>query len=219
MTILMFDIDGTLSHSQGAGTLAMSRTFEQLWGIDEALAGMNFAGRSDSWIVPTALANHGRSCSAGELSRFQDFYVGHLTDALAERNSQLCPGVRELLRALAEEDVVIGLGTGNFRRAAVAKLSPLGIWDYFIDGGFGDDHADRAELLAVGLERLRTHARDAAGVVVIGDTGHDVAAGHAIGARVVAVRTGYAEPGELDQADVLLDDFSDLQTSLAALLD
>ena len=218
MTILMFDIDGTLSTSQGAGTLAMTRTFVQLWGIERALTGMNFAGRSDSWIVPTALANNGRDCSADDLARFVDAYVPHLGDAVIERNSELCPGVIELLDALADEDVTMGLGTGNFRRAAEAKLAPLGIWHRFVDGGFGDDAADRTELLAIGLERLRQLSSDGADAVVIGDTGHDVEAGHAIGAKVVAVKTGYAQPGELDDADVILDDLSDLQASMAALL-
>ena len=218
MTILMFDIDGTLSTSQGAGTLAMTRTFMQLWGIERALTGMNFAGRSDSWIVPTALANNGRDCSADDLARFVDAYVPHLSEAVNERNSELCPGVIELLDALADEDVTMGLGTGNFRRAAEAKLAPLGIWDRFVDGGFGDDAADRTELLAIGLERLRQLSSDGADAVVIGDTGHDVEAGHAIGAKVVAVKTGYAQPGELDDADVILDDLSDLQASMAALL-
>ena len=218
MTILLFDIDGTLSTSQGAGSVAMTRTFRELWGIERALEGMNFAGRSDSWIVPTALSNQGRECSAEDLARFVDHYVPNLGKAVVERNSRLCPGVVPLLEALAEEDVTLGLGTGNFRRAAEAKLAPLGIWEYFVDGGFGDDHPDRTELLSAGLERLRRHSNDGAEAVVIGDTGHDVEAGHAIGAKVVAVRTGYAQPGELDGADVLLDDLSDLEVSMAALL-
>ncbi len=218
MTILMFDIDGTLARSQGAGTLAMSRTFRQLWGIDDALDGVNFAGRSDSWIVPTALARQGRDCSADDLAVFVEHYVPQLGDALGERDSQLCPGVLPLLDALAQEDATLGLGTGNFRRAARAKLAPLGIWDYFIDGGFGDDHPDRVALLAAGLERLRRHARAGADVVVIGDTSHDVEAGHAIGAMVVAVRTGYAQADELDEADAILDDLSDLNASLRAIL-
>ena len=218
MTILMFDIDGTLSTSQGAGTQGLTRTFRELYGIENALEGMNFAGRSDSWIVTTALARQGRDCSADELLRFIDHYVPHLGQAVGERNSRLCPGVLPLLDALTNENVTLGLGTGNFRRAAEAKLAPLGVWNYFIDGGFGDDHPDRTELLAAGLERLRRHSNDGADVVVIGDTGHDIEAGHAIGAKVVAVKTGYAQPGELDDADVLLDDLSDLDRSLAAIL-
>ncbi len=219
MTILMFDIDGTLSLSQGAGTLAMSRAFEELWGIEQALEGMNFAGRSDSWIVPTALSRQGRDCTAEDIARFVDCYVPHLADTLIERDARLCAGVSELLETLKGESVTIGLGTGNFRRAAEAKLGPLGIWDYFVDGGFGDDHSNRTSLLIAGLERLRAHADDDADVVVIGDTRHDVEAGHDIGAKVVAVRTGYHNPGDLDEADAILDDFSDLQMTLSALFD
>ncbi len=218
MTILLFDIDGTLSTSQGAGTQAMTRTFKQLWGIDNALKGMNFAGRSDSWIVPTALSNQGRDCTPEDIARFIDHYVPHLGAAVEERNSRLCPGVLPLLEALTKENVTLGLGTGNFRRAAEAKLRPFGIWDYFIDGGFGDDHPDRTQLLATGLERLRRHSTDSADAVVIGDTSHDIEAGHAIGAKVVAVRTGYAQPGDLDNADQVLDDLSDLQASVEALI-
>ena len=218
MTILMFDIDGTLSTSQGAGTLAMSRAFAELWGIQGALEGMNFAGRSDSWIVPTALERAGRDCSADDLARFQDVYIRHLSDALVERESRLCPGVSELLDALQDHDCTVGLGTGNFRRAAEAKLAPLGIWNRFVEGGFGDDHPNRTELLAAGLQRLSRHANDGSNVVVIGDTAHDIEAGHAIGARVVAVKTGYSQPGELDDADVILDDLSDLDASMTALL-
>ena len=218
MTILMFDIDGTLSLSQGAGTLAMTRAFKQLWEIENALEGMNFAGRSDRWIVPTALSNQGRDCSPDDLARFVDHYVPHLSAALTERDSRLCPGVVPLLDALLKENVTLGLGTGNFRRAAEAKLTPLGIWDRFVDGGFGDDHPDRTELLAAGLERLRRHSTDGADAVVIGDTSHDIEAGRAIGAKVVAVRTGYSEPGELDEADVVLDDLANLRLSMEALL-
>ncbi len=218
MTILLFDIDGTLSTSQGAGTQAMTRTFKQLWGIDNALKGMNFAGRSDSWIVPTALSNQGRDCTPEDIARFIDHYVPHLGAAVEERNSRLCPGVLPLLEALTKENVTLGLGTGNFRRAAETKLRPFGIWDYFIDGGFGDDHPDRTQLLAAGLERLRRHSTDGADAVVIGDTSHDIEAGHAIGAKVVAVKTGYAQPGDLDNADAILDDLSDLQASVEALI-
>ena len=171
----------------------------------EGVASLHAAGlRSED--LPTGLSAQERAAVTSE------------EIALAERDVRLCPGVPELLQALQGEDVVLGLGTGNFRRAAEAKLGPLGIWEYFVDGGFGDDAPDRTELLAAGLERLRAGSSDGADVVVIGDTGHDVEAGQAIGARVVAVRTGYARPGELDAAEVVLDDLSDTEQSLRALL-
>ena len=161
----------------------------------------------------------GRDCAPADLERFLDAYVPTLAEELPRRGATLLPGVGELLAALAPRDVVLGLGTGNFRRAAETKLAPLGIWDYFVEGGYGDDSPNRTALLAAGLDRLRAHTTPDAEVVVIGDTSHDIEAGRAIGARIVAVRTGYAEDGDLDTADVVLDDFSNLAQSLKALLD
>ena len=206
-TILLFDIDGTLAVTQGAGTRAMTRAFKQHFGIDSALAGLDFAGRSDNWIVATALSRAGLTPTIEAIASFQDAYIPALTEEL-QTGSRLLPGVPELLDALADEPVLLGLGTGNFRRAAKAKLAFLGVWDRFVDGGFGDDAADRTKLLAAALPRLRPHAAPDAGVIVIGDTSHDIEAARGIGASVLAVQTGYAQPGDLITADHLLPDLS-----------
>ncbi len=206
-TILLFDIDGTLAVSQGAGSRAMSRAFKQHSGITFSLANVDFAGRSDRWIVDTVLRDAGRGGGEESLARFQDAYIPALNEELRDR-SWLLPGVAELLAALNEESVVLGLGTGNFRRAAQAKLDYLGVWDCFVDGGFGDDAANRTELLAAALPRLRPHADPNAEVIVIGDTYHDIEAARGIGATVVAVQTGFAQPGDLITADHLLADLS-----------
>ena len=206
-TILLFDIDGTLAVTQGAGTRAMTRAFKQHFGIDSALAGLDFAGRSDNWIVATALSRAGLTPTAVAIASFQDAYIPALTEEL-QTGSRLLPGVPELLDALAGEPVLLGLGTGNFRRAAEAKLAFLGVWDRFVDGGYGDDAADRTKLLAAALPRLRPHAAPDAGVIVIGDTSHDIEAARGIGASVLAVQTGYAQPGDLITADHLLPDLT-----------
>lgn len=214
--ILLFDIDGTLAVTQGAGTRAMSRVFREVFGIADALAGIDFAGRSDRWISATALERAGREASAATIAEFQDAYVPALREEL-ERGSRLLPGVVELLDALADQPVVLGLGTGNFRRAAEAKLGHLGVWDRFIDGGFGDDAADRTALLAAGLARLRPLAAPDAEVVVIGDTRHDVEAARGIGARALAVQTGFARPGDLIGADWLVADLTDTRAVVELL--
>ena len=206
-TILLFDIDGTLAVTQGAGTRAMTRAFKQHFGIDSALAGLDFAGRSDNWIVATALSRAGLTPTIEAIASFQDAYIPALTEEL-QTGSRLLPGVPELLDALADEPVLLGLGTGNFRRAAKAKLAFLGVWDRFVDGGYGDDAADRTKLLAAALPRLRPHAAPDARVIVIGDTSHDIEAARGIGASVLAVQTGYAQPGDLITADHLLPDLS-----------
>ena len=216
--ILLFDVDGTLTDTQGAGSRALKRTFAETLGLDGALDGIPIAGRSDSWIVAAGLDAKGRSADAAALEEFKGAYVERLGEELERGGAYLLPGVEPLLAALAERDsAVLGLGTGNFRLAAEAKLSKVGIWHYFADGGFGDDAADRAELLAAGVERLS--ASGPADVIVIGDTPHDISAARAINARVMAVKTGYADPSELTTADWLFDDLSDTASVLAALLD
>ena len=216
--ILLFDVDGTLTDTQGAGSRALKRTFAETLGLDGALDGIPIAGRSDSWIVAAGFESKGRSADGAALEQFKSAYVERLGEELDRGGVFLLPGVESLLAGLAERgDAVLGLGTGNFRLAAEAKLSKVGIWQYFADGGFGDDAADRAELLAAGVERLSGDGR--ADVIVIGDTPHDISAARAIGAKVLAVKTGYADPSELTTADWLLDDLSDTASALALLLD
>ena len=214
--ILLFDIDGTLALTQGAGTRAMGRVFREVFGIENALAGVDFAGRSDSWIAATAFRNAGREPTPQTVARFQDAYVPVLSEEL-EVGSRLLPCVVELLDALVEQPVVLGLGTGNFRRAAEAKLAYLGIWERFADGGFGDDAANRTALLAAALPRLRPLAAPDAGIIVIGDTRHDIEAARGIGARVLAVQTGFARPGDLIGADWLVADLTDTRAVVELL--
>ena len=216
-TILLFDIDGTLAVTQGAGTRAMGRVFREVFGIEDALSHVDFAGRSDNWIVATALEQAGREATRAAIGEFQDAYIPALREEL-EDGSRLLPGVVELLDALAEQPVLLGLGTGNFRRAAEAKLGYLGIWERFVDGGFGDDAANRTELLAAALPRLRPLAAPDAEVVVIGDTRHDISAARGIGARVLAVQTGFARPGDLIAADQLVSDLVDTRAVVRLLL-
>lgn len=216
--ILLFDVDGTLTDTQGAGSRALKRTFAEVLGLEGALDGIPIAGRSDSWIVTAGFEAKGRAVNGAALAEFKAAYVERLGQELERGGAFLLPGVEPLLAAVAErEEAVLGLGTGNFRAAAEAKLAKVGIWHRFADGGFGDDAADRAELLAAGVGRLSESER--ADVVVIGDTPHDISAARAIGARVMAVKTGYADPSELTGADWLFDDLSDTASVLAALLD
>ena len=218
--ILLFDIDGTLVRGQGAGSRAMDRAFRGLFGFEDPRGNLSIAGRSDSWIVARVFERHGVAASPADVERFIDAYVPALHAELSASDGLLLPGIEPLLEALAERDAVVGLGTGNFRRSAMAKLNHFGIGRYFADGGFGDDAADRGELLAAGVARLRRRTSAAAEVVVIGDTEHDVYAGHAIGARVVAVETGFATGAQLQDAgaDVLLTDCADLEAALDAIL-
>ncbi len=206
--IALFDIDGTLLRAGGAGRraveLALSEVLDEL---DEevSLHAVEFAGRTDPWIVRAALMQYGVAADDDLIHDVLRRYVAHLPGELQRASAfEVLPGVLSLLSELSDrDDVVLGLGTGNTEPAAYAKLARGGLDSFFAFGGFGSDHADRPELLRTALRRglARTGAKMGdARVVVIGDTPHDVAAAEAIGAHCVAVSTGGYEASTLQAA-------------------
>jgi phosphoglycolate phosphatase len=222
--LFLFDVDKTLVDSRGAGSRAMNLAFAQLFGIEQGFAGIGFTGRTDTAIFRDAVNVHSLD---GEfpalLARFQETYFSMLPTTLAEVQAHVLPGVRELLTAIqAAPGVSLGLATGNFRQAARLKLEPFGLYDFFPVGGFADDSEDRAELVAIAIERLAeaSGGPDPREVYVIGDTPLDIAAAEANGAHSVAVATGFFSVDELTAAgaDVVFPDFSSWQAVLDALL-
>ena len=218
--VVLWDIDNTLLYTGGAGSLAMARAFEDLYGVPDAFGRVEFSGRTDTAIFFDAARAHGldQTNLHPELSRFYDAYVAHLRPALDEVTGRLMPGVRDLLNALAgRADVRMGLGTGNFRRGGEMKLRHYGIDPFFPDtlGGFGEDAESRDAVIAAGIERM-TNGTPPDRVVIIGDTPHDVTAAHANGAFALAVATGRDSVDELAScgADVVLPDLSDTAAAL-----
>lgn len=207
-TIALFDIDGTLLRAGGAGRRAVELAIEEVFGNPKGsvcLRSVEFAGRTDPWIVRTALTGRGVPVDDEVIAEVLRRYVLHLPEQLQLATAfEVLPSVLSVLSQLSDrDDVILGLGTGNTEPAAYAKLARGGLDEFFSFGGFGSDHTDRAELLRVGLMRGLQRARverHAAEVVVIGDTPHDVAAAQAIGARCIAVTTGGYEEEALQSA-------------------
>ena len=206
--IALFDIDGTLLRAGGAGRrsveLALDEVLDDLDG-NVSLHSVEFAGRTDPWIVRTALMQYGVTADDALIHEVLRRYAAHLPRELElARAFEVLPGVLSLLSELStRDDVVLGLGTGNTEPAAYAKLARGGLDSFFAFGGFGSDHTDRAELLRAGLKRGLERAGAQPGgaqVVVVGDTPHDVAAAHAIGAHCVAVSTGGYDGPALEAA-------------------
>jgi phosphoglycolate phosphatase-like HAD superfamily hydrolase len=202
----------------------MNLAFAQLFGIDEGFAGISFTGRTDTAIFREAVGIHSLDGDFSTLlARFQETYYGILPGTLAEVQAYVLPGVRELLAGLqAAPGAFLGLATGNFHEAARLKLGRFGLYDLFLAGGYADDSEDRAELVAVAIERL-AEASGGHGpreVYVIGDTPLDIAAAQANGARSVAVATGFFTVDELAAAGagLVFPDFSSCQAVLDALL-
>jgi phosphoglycolate phosphatase len=207
-TIALFDIDGTLLRAGGAGRRAIELALgEALGGMSHeiSLDSVDFAGRTDPWIVRAALVQLGVAVDDRLVDDVLRHYVAHLPRELEIASAfEVLPGVTSLLADLAMyDDVVLGLGTGNTKPAAYAKLARGGLDTFFAFGGFGSDHSERAELLRAGMQRGLERVGvqpGAAHVVVIGDTPHDVAAARAIGAQCVAVTTGGYDGPELEAA-------------------
>lgn len=211
VTLVLFDIDGTLVQTGRAGVRGMNRAFEDLFGVSDALTGVPVAGRTDRAIVSQVLTTIGRPATSDTIATVRDEYCRRLPDALADPASRpmgVLPGVWDLLAALeARPDVVVGLLTGNFVAGAALKLGHFDLWTRFPFGAFGDEHTDRRALVPVALDAAAANGHSAIPpdrVVVVGDTPLDVDCAHANGARAVAVATGMYTTDDLVETGAAL---------------
>lgn len=199
-TVLMFDIDGTLLKTGGAGRRSMRRAFHEVCDRPDALDAMDFRGMTDPLILEGGLRAIGEAATPERLAALMGAYLRCLeVEVPASRDYEVLPGVHELLATLAGlERVVVGLGTGNSSAGARTKLAHADLWQHFAFGGFGDDHSDRVELVRAGAARGASALGvplSACRVVVIGDTPKDARAARGIDAHCLAVLTGgYPEP-------------------------
>lgn len=218
----MFDIDGTILASGGAGIHALGDAARELFGSSD-LTEIDIAGRTDSSIALQLLEKHGRPATPENLAQFHDLYLSHLSRALPIVEGKLLPGVIELLDTLkARPDCVLALLTGNLERGAKLKLSHYGVWHYFEFGAYADDSCDRNLLGPVAQARAKDrHQVEFAPerTFILGDTPHDIACARAIGAVAVGIATGRHTREELAACnpDHLFDDLSDVPGFLAAI--
>jgi phosphoglycolate phosphatase-like HAD superfamily hydrolase len=200
--LVLFDIDGTLVHTGHAGTKAFAKTFATEFGLHHGSEKMKFAGRTDVSLVREFFKIHSLDESPAHFRQFFARYVFWLDHILAHTNGHACPGIFEFIRDLKNlpNPPMLGLLTGNIQLGAEIKLRAFGLWDYFVMGGFADDHEDRNHIAVAALERgRRVLGKDLQPqeIVVIGDTPFDVRCGKFIGAKTLAVATGGAKLEEL----------------------
>ncbi|MDA8156232.1 MAG: HAD family hydrolase [Actinomycetota bacterium] len=222
MKLVLFDIDGTLMDSGGAGRRALEYSFEELFGIPDAFRAISMSGKTDPQIFDEALAKFGISMD-GNGPVFMKTYIRYLEREIEKPGKVLMPGVSQALSALkGMGQVSLGLLTGNYEQGARIKLGALGIWNYFGFGAFGSDDADRDKLLPYALKRfqaLKGLNSSFSDCVVVGDTPRDVSCAKPYGAAAVAVATGKYSVDELSAtgADYVLPDLSDLKKLLNCL--
>jgi phosphoglycolate phosphatase-like HAD superfamily hydrolase len=225
--LILFDIDGTLLLSGRAGMRAMTRAFQQTFGIGDVFAGESFGGRTDSYLVAKALTRAGLPDTEEYHHRFRDAYLPLLAEEIQQPGTGhkgLMPGARELLEALHDyEHLHLALLTGNYREAAEIKLQHFELWDFFEWGAFSDDHADRNQLVPIARARAETYdipVEAIERVIVIGDTPHDVECARVAGATCIAVATGGYTVEQLREAGAneVLADLSDTERVLQLLI-
>jgi len=224
-TLVLFDIDGTLVLTGGAGGRAMTLAFEDLFSIPDGFRGIPMPGRTDTRILSDAAAIHGIPADSPALDRFPEVYLRHLAREIHTPSpyTLIMPGVTDLLDALAaDDDVYLALLTGNYEAAAQLKLEHFKLWRYFRSGAFGDGAADRNGLVPKVLARVAGRGGpmfDPEEAVVIGDTPLDVACAAVCGARSIAVATGNYSVDDLRAAgaDVVFKDLGDTAAVLQAL--
>jgi phosphoglycolate phosphatase len=199
VTILFWDIDGTLLSTGKAGVPAWETAVRETTGKDFQLSSIRVPGLTDFQIAARTFELLGVQPGNGVLERMVTRYEDLLPSTLPLKQGQVMPNVREILEALrARNDVRSYLLTGNTRRGARAKLTHYDLLKYFPDGAFAEDQGVRASIAARALELARSNGPvTEEQIFVIGDTPHDIDAADAIKARTIAVATGGYSVDEL----------------------
>ena len=223
-TLLLWDIDGTLL-SGGSGMRALEVALQREFGVGAPAPtkGIDFAGRTDVWIMRQIFARLGLPDSDANLSRLLAAYLSELPAALKHPSTRILPGVTMALESLsARGDCAQAILTGNVERGARIKLNHHGLSHFFAFGAYADDSELRNDLGPIALRRARDHhgvefAPES--IYIIGDTPHDIACGKIIGARTIAVATGLYSMDELraETPTAVLADLSDTAAFLRAV--
>jgi phosphoglycolate phosphatase len=203
--ILLFDIDGTLVSTGGAGAVAWKQAFEELHGIPADIGQFTDAGMTDPDVgSQTFEAVMHRKPTARELAQLIQRRLEHLPEAIAQSEGyRVLPGVPERLRQLSRDGHLLGLITGNGDGAAFVKLSRGDLMRWFSFGAYATAGVDRAGIVKRAVERGEaTLGCDVpnSDIFVVGDTPRDVEAAHAVGCTAIAVATGHHDASALREA-------------------
>jgi len=222
MHLILFDIDGTLIDSGGAGVRSLDLALKELFSIDNAFYGISMAGKTDTQIIKERLTKHG-ILTNGTVDAVIKAYLNHLKREVNNDRKHLKPGIYEVLEALKDFlDLGLGLLTGNLEQGARIKLEPFKLNDYFLSGAFGSDDEDRNNLLPIAINRfeeLFQRKIETDSCIIVGDTPRDVECAHIYGAMCIGVATGPYSCDALMEAgaDYVVKDLSDQKTLLQFL--
>jgi phosphoglycolate phosphatase len=202
---VLWDIDGTLLTTGGAGAVAWQRAFEELYGVEANIDEHTRAGMTDPEITEIIFDQVvGREGTPEERAKVVTKYLEYMPDAVAESSGyRVMPGIAEILPRLAEAGIVQGVVTGNVEPAARIKLARGDLDKYFTFGGYGSDDRDRVKVTERAIQRggeVVGTPLDLGATISVGDTPRDITAGHGAGIRVVGVATAAYSIAELSEA-------------------
>lgn len=218
--LLIWDIDGTLITMKGTSRKAMNITFKEIYGIEDALKGINMAGGVDFAIVSKVLSAH--KLKIDNLSKFFNKHCENLRAEVKKVPLPItCPGIPELLDAIHRDGRFYNvLGTGNIEEGARIKLEPAGLNRYFPTGGFGDEAMERKQLIEEAVANASIYFDikfENRNIYVIGDTPKDIECGKISNTKTIGVATGDYSLSELSQCrpDYLFENLYDAQEFLS----
>jgi phosphoglycolate phosphatase-like HAD superfamily hydrolase len=202
---VLFDVDGTLISSGGAGAASWRLAFEDLYGIPADIGKYTDAGMTEPEVARLTFENViGHTPTRKELAVVMSRRLGYLPRTVAEsKDFRILPGVRETLDRLHDEGYLLGITTGGIEAAAHIKLARAKLCHYFCFGGYGSDSSDRTDLTRKALARAGTllgEPLDPSEALVVGDTPHDIEAGHGAGTLAAGVATGHYTQDDLRAA-------------------
>lgn len=222
MRLILFDIDGTLIDSGGAGVQALDLAMKELFSIENGFDGISMAGKTDTQIIKEGLIKHGISAD-GNVEVIVKVYLKHLGKQINNDRKHVKPGIYELLENLnRKREPGLGLLTGNLEQGARIKLGPFRLNGYFPAGAFGSDDEDRNNLLPIAVDRFEKLFQTKIktdNCIIVGDTPRDVECAHVYGAMCIGVATGPYSFEDLikARADYVFEDLSD-NASLSQIL-
>ena len=215
--LILFDIDGTLLDTGGAGGAALLDAAEEILNVRrDDLPPLDLAGATDAGVIKKLFSDAGHPLETNRVQAFREAYLDRLRHRLHEEVfvGRLLDGVEQLLTELqARPHFAVGLLTGNLRHGADLKLQRFRIDHHFLDGGFGDDAEHRNDIGPFALRRMNAACGKTFSphqVIVIGDTPKDIACAEAMGARCLAVATGRFDHRSLSahESATVLEDLS-----------
>ena len=219
MRLVLFDIDGTLIDSGGAGVRSLDLALKDLFSIENGFHGISMAGKTDTQIIKEGIMKHGLSAN-GTIDAVIKTYLNYLRREINNDRKHVKPGIYEVLEELRPlQDLGLGLLTGNIEEGARIKLEPFRLNEYFPAGAFGSDDEDRNNLLPIAVKRfeeLFQQKIEADNCIIVGDTPRDVECAHIYGAMCIAVATGPYSYDDLIEAgaDYVVHDLSDQKSLL-----